>query len=264
MTKQEPIVTTKYQIVPRASPCEEETRPRHIRTSPPDCEPLIPRRRLFQVPRRTRRRESWQQSVFDGLQKNDPKATALFFEHYAYLLYGIGMKALENPAEAEDFVQEMIIYLAQQRTVFDPSRATVRQWVKLLATHRAVNRRRKLRLRQRIFGRSSNSLRFWPQPSNFSERIAIALDVERLLENSSLSDRQLCVVKLMVEQGLTLSEIASEPGVSYGNVRHDYYSALEKMRRTADGTSARLDETSRSARRPIARDEAKFVAKTTR
>jgi RNA polymerase sigma-70 factor, ECF subfamily len=195
-------------------------------------EPLAGRR-PFEVRPSTRLTAAWHQKLFAGLQKNDPPAMAIFFRRYARTIYRIGLGILKSPVEAEDFLQDMIVHFALHAEAFDPRQSTVRAWVQFVTLRKAITRGRMLRTRRKIFGRPSDSLRFWPERSNFFDPITQSLDAEKLLASSSLSPRQLRVLHLMVAEGMTLREIASEIGESHGNARHDYYRALEKMRRTA-------------------------------
>jgi RNA polymerase sigma-70 factor (ECF subfamily) len=138
-------------------------------------------------------------------------------------------RILRDPPEAEDLCQEVFLLLSQKANLFDPSKGTAISWITQIAYHRAINRRRFLSFRQHYAVRELEPDRISSkvQPLVVDELTARAL-LSRLREK--LSPEQRVTLELHFFEGYTLREIAEKTGQTFGNVRHHYYRALERLR----------------------------------
>jgi RNA polymerase sigma-70 factor (ECF subfamily) len=156
-------------------------------------------------------------------------AVGLLFRRYRHVVLGVARRILRDAAEAEDLCQDVFIYIFQRAKLFDPGKGTASSWIIQIAYHRAVNRRHYLSFRQHYTVRELEPDRIGSKvlPLVTDELSARAL-LSRLREK--LSPEQRVTLELHFFEGYTLREIAEKTGQTFGNVRHHYYRALERLR----------------------------------
>jgi RNA polymerase sigma-70 factor, ECF subfamily len=164
------------------------------------------------------------------------EALGLLFRRYARLVRTVARRILRDPAEAEDLLQEVFLFVFRRAALFDPSRGSARSWLVQVTYHRAFDRRRhltarhfytNLELEEAILGGEEPSC-----AANLYERtMEGVLGREALVRiAAALSDVQQRVLRLYFVEGHTLPEIATLIGQTPANVRNHYYRALDKMR----------------------------------
>src|ERR1700677_5206116 len=72
------------------------------------------------------------------IRAGDRRALAAFFRRYARLVHGIGRRILRDNAEAEDFVQDLFLYVHRKASLYDPGRGSVRNWIVQTSYYRAL------------------------------------------------------------------------------------------------------------------------------
>src|ERR1700683_372938 len=75
------------------------------------------------------------------------EALSLLFRRYARLVQTVAQRILRDPAEAEDLLQEVFLFVFRRAALFDPSRGSARSWLVQVTYHRAFDRRRHLMAR---------------------------------------------------------------------------------------------------------------------
>lgn len=169
------------------------------------------------------------------LRLSDPAALGLLFDRYARLVMSMALRTLRDHGEAEDVVQEVFLYLYRKATLFDPEKGSAKGWILQLTFHRALDR--KLYLVRRDFYVASNvtssegaqPLSTHPHYDGPGKLDRSALE-DALVE---LSDVQRRTLELFYFEGMNLHEIACKFDCSLSNVRHYYYRALERLRKSA-------------------------------
>lgn len=176
------------------------------------------------------------ESLVARTRDGDREALALFFRRYARLVQTVAQRILRDPAEAEDLVQEVFLFVFRRAALFDPSRGSARSWLVQVTYHRAFDRRRhlmarhfytNLELEEAVLGGEEPSC-----AANLYERtVEGVLGREALVRiAAALSEVQQRVLRLYFVEGYTLPEIAALIGQTPANVRNHYYRALDKMR----------------------------------
>ncbi len=150
----------------------------------------------------------------------DPtRALAALYDRHAGLVYGLALKILASPAEAEDLTQEVFVVLRQGST-YDPTRGTLTAYLVTFTRSRAIDR-----LRSR--GRSRRLLTQWsadPSAGSVSvsplEALAERERTERVRSAlATLPETQRTVLELAYFRGLSQSEIALELDAPLGTVK---------------------------------------------
>ena len=189
---------------------------------------------LVEVP--TQIGQSSDEQLLAEVCKGAREALSLLFRRYARLVQTVAERILRDPAEAEDLLQEVFLFVFRRAALFDPSRGSARSWLVQVTYHRAFDRRRhlmarhfytNLELEEVVLGGEEPSC-----AANLYERtVEGVLGREALARiTAALSEVQQRVLRLHVVEGRTLPEIATLIGQTPANVRNHYYRALEKMR----------------------------------
>jgi RNA polymerase sigma-70 factor (ECF subfamily) len=168
--------------------------------------------------------------VVAALAVDQAGALGLLYDRHAGLVYGLAMKILGAPAEAEDLTQEIFLTLCT-KCDYDPARGSLHAYLVTLTRSRAIdkirNRTRKTRL-----------LEHWGDEIVPREPVTSPLEELSLAESSErvraalavLPDAQRRVLEMSYYRGLTQLEIADELAAPLGTVKSWTRKGLLKLR----------------------------------
>jgi RNA polymerase sigma-70 factor (ECF subfamily) len=171
------------------------------------------------------------QEIAKRLKERDPNAMAELYDRYGGLLYSVTLRAVSNPATAEDLVQETFLRIWNRIHTFDLERGRLEGWIVTIARNRAIDYLRSLRSQP---GESSATLEDLEHSGLFvtreteAERLSRRDAVGAALE--SLNDAQREVLELTHFQGLTQTEIAERTHKPLGTIKSLVRSALKILR----------------------------------
>ena len=159
-------------------------------------------------------------------------ALGLLYDRYAGLVYGLAMRLLGAPAEAEDLTQEIFLTLCS-KCDYDPARGTLNAFLVTLTRSRAID---KIRARTR----KTRALEHWGDALAPVAPIASPVDELSLAECSAhvraalatLPEAQRRVLEMSYYRGLTQTEIADELAAPLGTVKSWTRKGLLKLRDT--------------------------------
>ena len=175
------------------------------------------------------------ESLLSQICIGDHAALAALFERYAQLTRIVAARILRDEAEAKDLVQDLFLFIQRKCGIFDNSKSTARSWIVQMAYHRALDRRRYLKVRefyaQPYF--QADSAQVVGKPTTESDYSAEAVFGRNGLEKimNALSADQRETLRLYFFDGYTLAEVSEKLGQPLGNIRHHYYRALDKLRK---------------------------------
>jgi RNA polymerase sigma-70 factor (ECF subfamily) len=165
----------------------------------------------------------------------DREALAALFERYAQLTRIVAARILKDEGEAEDLVQDLFLFIQRKCGIFDSSKSTARSWIVQMTYHRALDRRRYLKVReyyaQPYFPADDTQLVGKPTTERdySAETVFGRNGLEKIVNSLSVDQRE--TLRLYFFDGYTLAEISEKLGQPHGNVRHHYYRALDKLRK---------------------------------
>ena len=180
------------------------------------------------------------ESLVVQICSGDREALAALFRRYAPLVHGIGRGVLRDNAEAEDFVQDIFLYIHRKATLYDCARGSVRTWIVQTSYYRALIRRSQLAARH-YYGYADPSDK---EAEELADRSTPSYDRsgEGLFGRDGwrelrfcLSEEQWETLRLHFYEGYTFAEISSKRNESIGNVRHHFYRGLDRLRRRLAG-----------------------------
>ncbi len=173
----------------------------------------------------------------------DNQALGLLFIRYARPIRSIGRRILRDDSEADDFVQDVFLFIHRRCSVFDSSKSSAGSWIVQMAYQRAIERRRRLTsrhfyTREDLQNRASQVVGRPTIEHDYSAETVFGRNgLEKII--SALSEHQRETLCLYFFDGYTLAEISVKTGQPLGNVRNHYYRALDKLRQQMFGRKVR-------------------------
>lgn len=159
----------------------------------------------------------------------DQDAFSRLYDQLAPLVYGVVLKVLRSPAQAEEVTQEVFVELWRTATRFDGTRSSVRTWAAMVAHRRAVDR---VRSEQASRRRDDRDVSYVATPHDVVvAEVESSIDQYRVRKAlTSLSDSQREAVELAYFGGRTYREVAVLLGVAEGTVKTRIRDGLIRLR----------------------------------
>jgi RNA polymerase sigma-70 factor (ECF subfamily) len=162
----------------------------------------------------------------ERVRVRDQKAMTEIFDLYSGMAYSVALRVLNDPAQAEDVMQEVFFHVWQNPGSFAPERGSLGAWLAVVVRNRAIDAVRKRR------------------PTDAVEDVVLAsnADVASEVERSTMIEQVRGVMKgLPAEQreslelaffgGMTHAEIAAQSGEPLGTIKTRIRTALISVRK---------------------------------
>lgn len=179
------------------------------------------------------RRDSFDVSGLPLLIDGDKEAWDRFVETYSPVVYGTLRRVMSRSGSSEDDVadafQDVFERLCRNdfrllRT-FDPERASMATWIRVISQSAAIDAHRKRRAA--VLSLDDDSI---PEPAVDPE------PVERLvIPENLLTSRQVLVLRLLYERDLEVTDVARLLDIEAQTVRSTKHKALQRLRRFFEG-----------------------------
>ncbi len=169
-------------------------------------------------------------ALLAALAVDRSSALGALYDRYAGLVYGLAMKILGAPAEAEDLTQEIFLMLCT-KCDYDPARGSLQAFLVTLTRSRAIDRIRARTRKTRFQENWGEAL--IPEGAHVSpfEELSIAECSERV--SAALADLppdQRRVLEMAYFRDLSQTEIAAELGAPLGTVKSWARKGLFRLR----------------------------------
>jgi RNA polymerase sigma-70 factor, ECF subfamily len=174
--------------------------------------------------------------LLQNLQLKQPEALNCLYDRYGGLVYGVGLKVLQNQPEAEDLTQEIFLSL-WQRPIDPDKQGHLLRYLMAMTRSRAID---KLRSRTR----NVNLVQRWGQnvtaettdPSPFDRAVINERSQQVRQALTQLSDRQRQAIELAYDAGLSQSEIAKRLNEPLGTVKSWTRQGLLKLKQILENS----------------------------
>lgn len=113
----------------------------------------------------------------------DPTAFAQLYDAFAPRVYGVALRTLRDPHQAEEVTQEVFLQVWRTSAGFDPARGTAGAWVTTLAHRRAVDR-----VRASVASRRRDHAEAAEQPMHDTTADAVHDSLEARMVRGALAD----------------------------------------------------------------------------
>jgi len=160
------------------------------------------------------------------VQAGDTEAFDALVRRYLRRAHAIARRLMQNPADAEDLVQDAFLRALERIGTFDPRRA-FGPWFFRLLVNTGLDAHRKSRVR-RTEPEDLEAPAKGPTPLQSVEREEIRRRFEDAL--AALPPRQRLIVWAYEVDGLSTAEIAEQLGVSQGTVRSHLHHGRHALR----------------------------------
>lgn len=169
--------------------------------------------------------------------KGDEEAFARLYDAVSGRLYGLVLRVVRDPAQAEEVSQEAFIHIWQQSARYDPQKGSPLAWMLTIAHRKAVDRVRSAQSasdRENRFG-SSNQDRSFDQTA---EKVESRLEAQRVRKAlASLTEAQRGAIELAYLGGYTHTEVAVLLDVPLGTAKTRIRDGLIRLRDTLGVTT---------------------------
>ena len=188
--------------------------------------------------------QSWPESeqpgdgeLMERVLRRDASALETLYDRYGRPVYSLALRISQQPASAEEIVQDVFIQLWKSADRFQASRGALAPWLFTMARNRALDF---LRLKGEKQRRREDS------PEDGFPELAIArpdaegvIDLARRAEKvralmSSLSEAQRRAIELAFFEGMSHGEIAASMGEALGTVKSWIRSGLLRLRESLE------------------------------
>ncbi len=168
----------------------------------------------------------------------DRAAFARLFDHFAPRLNGYLIRLGEEPAGAEEIVQDVMSTLWRKAALFDRSKSSVATWLYRIARNRRIDVLRRNRDQKSSPEEAELLVDGAPSPDDAMD--ARQREAKVRLAIAGLPQEQVALVRLAFFEGMSHSEIAAHTGLPLGTVKSRIRLAFGRLRREleADGIAA--------------------------
>jgi len=94
--------------------------------------------------------EPGDETLMSRIASGDASAFELFYQRHAGLLWGLALRILGNPADAEDVVQEALVLIWERAAAYQPRLGRPLSWAVTLTRNKAVDRLRSALRREQL------------------------------------------------------------------------------------------------------------------
>lgn len=173
-------------------------------------------------------------ALMGRIRFGDADALGTLYDLALGRVYGLAMRVLRQPQDAEEVVSDVFLQVWDQAVSYCPQRGSVMAWLQTLAWSRSVDRLRRLR-RQRL------ELPLHPEGDEDAYKSSEDLPVDTLLEHLGnaqalrrafeiLTPAQRTVLELAYHEELSQPEIAERTGLALGTVKSHARRGLAALR----------------------------------
>ena len=168
--------------------------------------------------------------LYLALKAGQTAALGILYDRHAGLVYGIALKVLENPQEAEDLTQDIFLNFVKIGS-YDPSRGSLRTYLAILTRSRAVDRVRSRSNTRELLQKWGHSREEETATDSLLEKVSRSEQSQEVKAAlAQLSDEQQQILRMAYYDGLSQSEIANQLEIPLGTVKARARRGLLKLR----------------------------------
>jgi len=179
--------------------------------------------------------------LMERILRRDSSALESLYDRYSRPVYSLVLRISQQPASAEEIVQDVFLQLWKSADRFQISRGPLEPWLFTMARNRALDFLRLKREKQR---RREDSVEDdlpiaaieRPDPEGDIDLSRRAEKVRALM--TSLPDTQRRAIELAFFEGLSHSEVAASMGEALGTVKSWIRSGLLRLRESLKEASS--------------------------
>jgi RNA polymerase sigma-70 factor (ECF subfamily) len=162
----------------------------------------------------------------------DSEALTRLYRDTSPMLYGVALRMLGNPADAEEVVLDVYQQVWRSSASYDSSRSRVLWWLSMLTRSRAMDRLRMKRRRLQM-EMPGEDLPEFPTDERSPEALVMDHDKKRIrIALAALPAEQRKPLELAFFSDLTHVEIAAKLGTPLGTIKTRIRTAMRTLKET--------------------------------
>jgi RNA polymerase sigma-70 factor, ECF subfamily len=168
--------------------------------------------------------------LMQAIQNGQVNALGALYDRHSRFVYGLALKMLTRPDEAEEVTQDIFLTL-WQRDIYDSSRGSMTQFLSVLTRSRAMDRLRSRGSRLRFLERFQRFMQTVPSKDSPLDVASInerSRTVKAALATVPAPERE--VLELAYFEGLSQAQIAQRLNIPLGTVKSRSRQGLQKLR----------------------------------
>lgn len=165
-----------------------------------------------------------------ALKQGKSPALSLIFKRYGQLVYGLALRILENPQEAEDLTQDIFLALWRNAAKYPDCRYFVRYLISMTRS-RSIDQLRSRQRKQNLLTKYGKGMDKSSQSANPVEQVTRQERAENVNEAlAQLPDKQKEVIEMAYKTGLTQADISQQLNIPLGTVKSRTRQGLLKLK----------------------------------
>ncbi len=172
--------------------------------------------------------------LIQALKDGQSSALGTLYDRYGRLVYGLALRILSNPQEAEDLTQEIFLVLWRSNT-YNPARGSLSSFLTTMTRSRAIDKLRSRGTSLKFLDRWRRTMTAETASNSPFEQASLGERQERVRHGlAQLSEDQRQVLEMAYYRGLSQSEIAQQLGLPLGTIKTRSRLGLLKLRQTLE------------------------------
>ncbi|MEU9019748.1 ECF RNA polymerase sigma factor SigK [Actinomadura sp. NPDC048394] len=167
-------------------------------------------------------------ALLGRVARGDQDAFAQVYEQLSGPVYGLALRIVRDPAQAEEIAQDVLVELWRKASHYRPDRGSATSWALTVAHRRAVDR---IRSSQADRDRQERTATPGPEYDEVAEEVGIRLEHQQVRRcMGGLTETQRESITLAYYGGYTYREVAELLGVGLAAVKTRMRDGLIRLR----------------------------------
>jgi RNA polymerase sigma-70 factor (ECF subfamily) len=167
----------------------------------------------------------------------DRLAFAEFYDRHSTLMFSVASKILNDPAEAQDVLQETFLQIWEKAGKFDPKLGKASSWAAILVRNRAIDKIRASQRRTRLAEEAGTAHAIAEEVADTVNETLVGHEQAKMIQTAivELPGEQRQAIELAYFSGLTQDEISKKLNTPLGTIKARIRRGLLKLRDQLEG-----------------------------
>jgi RNA polymerase sigma-70 factor (ECF subfamily) len=175
------------------------------------------------------------EEVIARLQEGESWAMSVLYDRYARLVFSLALKVLNDPAAAEEAMQEVFVKVWRRAGDYQPDRGKFSSWLTGIAHPQAIDDLRRRHVRPEAAGDEEAAAEVEDSAPVPFDRAVQSIEHQQIQEAlACIPAEQRSPIELAYFEGLTQQEIAVRLGEPLGTIKTRMRLGMQKLKDLLD------------------------------